>query len=118
GSLELFAADMMPYSQDESILAAWQPVLEYMNALPVREGDTQIMENVLQIAGQDGTFKNQAEQFGLDTTGWSWSAKFGDLNRDGFLDVYIVNGMIAAELFSHLPNNELVEENQVFRNIN
>jgi hypothetical protein len=38
------------------------------------------------------------------------------LNNDGALDLYVVNGMAAAELFGHLPNNELVEQNQVFRN--
>ena len=29
----------------------------------------------------------------------------------------VVNGMIAAELFEHLPGDELVEENQAFRNV-
>ena len=41
--------------------------------------------------------------------------EFGD--NDGFLDAYIVNGMIAVELFEHLPGDELVEENQAFRNV-
>ncbi len=53
---------------------------------------------------------------GLQASGWSWSGKFGDLDSDGFLDVYIVNGMIAEDLFGHLPKGELVEKNQVFRN--
>ena len=40
----------------------------------------------------------------------------GDLNQDGFPNLYVVNGMMARELFSHLPDDELVEENQVYRN--
>lgn len=36
----------------------------------------------------------------------------------GYLDFYVVNGMTAAELFGHLPANELVEENQVSRKHN
>jgi hypothetical protein len=52
----------------------------------------------------------------VDATGWSWSGKFGDLDNDGFLDLYVVNGMIAANLFGHLPGGELVEANQAFRN--
>lgn len=40
----------------------------------------------------------------------------GDLDNDGFLDLYVVNGMAAQELFGHLPRNELVEQNQAFRN--
>ncbi|MCB0124085.1 MAG: CRTAC1 family protein, partial [Caldilineaceae bacterium] len=49
-------------------------------------------------------------------SGWSWAGKFGDLDQDGYLDAYVVNGMIAENLFGHLTNGELVEENQAFRN--
>jgi hypothetical protein len=52
----------------------------------------------------------------VDASGWSWAGRFGDLNNDGYLDLYIVNGMIAKNLFNHLPNDELIEENQAFRN--
>jgi hypothetical protein len=75
------------------------------------------MENVLQVRGADGVFRNQGYSRGISATGWSWSGKFGDLDNDGFLDLYVVNGMIAAELFAHLPGNELVEQNQALRNI-
>jgi enediyne biosynthesis protein E4 len=61
-------------------------------------------------------WRNEAANWGVDATGWSWSAKLGDLDNDGLLDLYIVNGMIAQNLFNHLPNGELVEENQAFRN--
>ena len=43
-------------------------------------------------------------------------SQFGDLDNDGFLDLYIVNGMHNEDLFRHLPNFELVEKNQVFKN--
>jgi len=73
------------------------------------------MTNVLQTL-EDNTYTNISSNLGIEYTGWSWSAKFGDLNNDGYLDLYVVNGMIAEDLFGHLPNNELVEENQVFMN--
>jgi hypothetical protein len=38
------------------------------------------------------------------------------LDNDGFLDLYSVNGMIEETLFGHMPNHELVEKNQAFRN--
>jgi hypothetical protein len=71
---------------------------------------------VLQVRGTDGALHNQAYARAVDATGWSWSSKFGDLDNDGFLDLYVVNGMIAAELFHHLPHDELVEQNQALHN--
>ena len=117
GAQEVFAVDMKPYADDQATLAQWQPVMDMMMDMPHVEGDPQIMENVLYAADGAGNLINVARDFQLDGTGWSWSAKFGDLDNDGFQDLYVVNGMISRELFSHLPNNELVEENQVYRNL-
>ena len=117
GAREIFAVDMKPYADDEETLSQWQPVMDMMMGMPHVEGDPQIMENVLYSAISDGQPVNIARDMKLDGTGWSWSAKFGDLDNDGFQDLYVVNGMISEELFSHLPANELVEENQVYRNL-
>lgn len=116
GHWELFATDMKPYTTDAETLAAWQPVMDMMPEHPPLENDLQVMENVLQMRAATGQFQNRAAASGLQATGWSWSAKFGDLNNDGYQDIYVVNGMAAEELFGHLPNNELVEQNQAFRN--
>ena len=115
GQDELFATDMKPYADDPQTQAAWMPVMEGMHDM-MMPGDPQIMENVLQVRQPDGSFKNEAAPQGVDATGWSWSTRFGDLDNDGRLDLYVVNGMAAEELFSHLPGSELVEENQAFRN--
>ena len=121
GSAELFAADMKPFHPDAATEAAWEPVYRYYEKPP--RGSLQINENVLlrrTTGGEPGGghpgFANEAAARGVDATGWSWSAKFGDLDNDGFSDLYVVNGMIAADLFGHLPGNELVEENLAFRN--
>lgn len=117
GAPEIFAVDMKPYADDDATMAQWQPVMEMMMAMPHVEGDPQIMENVLYSLDEAGQPQNIARAAKLDGTGWSWSAQFGDLDNDGFQDLYVVNGMISLELFSHLPNNELVEENQAYRNL-
>lgn len=114
GSPEIFATDMMPYSDDPETMFAWQPIMDSMSGEHASD-DPQIMENVLQISDSNG-YHNDAFNWGIHATGWSWSGKFGDLNQDGFLDLYVVNGMIERTIFAHLPNHELVEENQAMMN--
>ncbi len=113
GDLEIFAADMKPFRTDEATMAQWMPLMEDMD-FEVTGG--QVMHNVLQVMGPDGSYEDQAGPAALEATGWTWSAQFGDLDNDGLLDLYVVNGMHSQEMFSHLENAELVEENLVFRN--
>jgi hypothetical protein len=41
-------------------------------------------------------YENLARAMGIDLGGWSFGAQFGDLNNDGFLDLYLVNGYVSA----------------------
>ena len=41
-------------------------------------------------------YLNQAGTLNVEQGGWSWGAKFGDLNNDGRLDLYLTNGYISA----------------------
>ena len=42
-------------------------------------------------------YDNLARDLGVELGGWSFGAQFGDLNNDGYLDIYLVNGFISAE---------------------
>jgi hypothetical protein len=101
GQLDFFTTDMKPYVRDPKTSASWLPLMQPMYKERTFD-DPQISENVLQVR--------------IDASGWSWSGKFGDLDTDGDLDLYVVNGMIAADLLHHLPGDELVEENRALRN--
>ncbi|MCC9074760.1 CRTAC1 family protein [Litorilinea aerophila] len=114
GELALFSTDMNPYDISPETLARWLPVFQEMDEHRER-GDPQIMANVLAVPGWRG-WHNQATRRGVDASGWSWAGRLGDLDSDGDLDIYVVNGMIAADMFPFLPNGELVEENQAYRN--
>lgn len=107
---EIFSADMKPYSDDPAILEFYGPRSESQE-----EAAVQVSANAL-LVRRAGGYENLAAGAGLDASGWSWAAQFGDLDNDGFLDLYVVNGMMSEELFAHLAAYALVEENQVFRN--
>lgn len=47
-------------------------------------------------SGAGTTYENMARAMGVDLGGWSFGAQFGDLNNDGFLDLYVANGYISA----------------------
>lgn len=118
GNSEIFSTDMKPYTNDQATVDAWQPILDSLYTNNPDPDDPQIIENVVLQQTSDLTFNNISDRIGVDASGWSWSGKFGDLDQDGFLDLYIVNGFIEFTMFAHLDNHELVEENQAFRNIN
>ena len=116
GFQEIFSTDMMPYDELPETVAAYEPLMAEMDHDRIA-GDPQVMANVLLMHSGILGYQDVARSRGLDSSGWSWSAKFADLDQDGFQDLYVVNGMAEATVFSHLPNHELVEANQAFRNM-
>ncbi len=43
------------------------------------------------------TYQNMARDLGVELGGWSFGAQFGDLNNDGTLDLYLVNGYVSLD---------------------
>ena len=85
GSGEFFTTDMKPYNQATRTLAEWLPLMQ-ASQQKRRADDKQPMENVLQVWTGD-RYQNQAYDRNIDASGWSWAAKFGDLDTDGDLDL-------------------------------
>ncbi|MBK6941795.1 MAG: CRTAC1 family protein [Planctomycetes bacterium] len=48
------------------------------------------------MLGEDGRFENIASGV-AENCGWAWGAQFGDLNNDGWQDLFVVNGFISAD---------------------
>ncbi len=112
GKFEIMATDMKPYLADP----IWQPELE--GPVSMQSGDgVQFLANTLQSRRSNvSAFSERGREAGVDATGWSWSLQFGDLDNDGAVDIYVVNGMFDPVIFATFPGNELVQENQALRN--
>ena len=48
-------------------------------------------------SGDSLRYDNLARAMDVEIGGWSFGAQFGDLNNDGTLDLYLVNGYISAD---------------------
>ena len=114
GTNAIFATDMKPYDQDVKTMAEWLPAMKKLTR-PLTADDPQFTENTLQV-WQYNRWQNQAYNLQIDASGWSWSGKFGDLDNDGWQDLYVVNGMVAKDLLSYLPKNQIDEPDMLFVN--
>jgi hypothetical protein len=48
-------------------------------------------------SGDSVRYENMARAMDVEIGGWSFGAQFGDLNNDGTLDLYLVNGYVSAD---------------------
>lgn len=78
-------------------------------------------QNELFINQGDGTFVEQAEAYGLADQGYSTHAVFFDYDKDGDLDVYLLNNSYEAigsfnKMQNERPNRDSVGGDKLFRN--
>ena len=64
--------------------------------------------NVLLASDGNGGFRDRAAELGVAVGGWSWNARFADVDNDEWQDLYIANG--------HFPSNRR-ESNLLYRNL-
>ena len=78
--------------------------------------------NELFINQQDGTFKEQANDFGLAIQNYSVSPAFFDYDKDGDLDLYLLNhGVHSSQNYTNIQKSNTYNEmssDKLFRNEN
>lgn len=64
----------------------------------ISEEGVLIQGNNLWFPAPDGSlrFDNLASVMSVELGGWSFGAQFGDLNNDGFVDLYLTNGYVSG----------------------
>ncbi len=78
--------------------------------------------NVLFINNKDNTFTEKAKEYGIDCDGQSMQSTFFDYDKDGDLDLYVINypptSFIAPlEYYDYmLDNHELKDSDRLYRN--
>jgi len=48
-------------------------------------------------SGESLRYRNWAGDLGVEAGGWSFGAQFGDLNNDGWQDLFLTNGYVSAD---------------------
>ena len=83
--------------------------------------EPELRRNVLYINQGDGTFKNEAKAYGVDNSERTRHAVFFDYNKDGFLDLFILNQPPNPGSYSEYFKTELLQEkysSRLYKNIN
>ncbi|MEZ4989169.1 MAG: VCBS repeat-containing protein [Saprospiraceae bacterium] len=82
----------------------------------------EVRKNMLYINNGDGTFTEQAAAFGLDDTAHTTQAAFFDYDKDGDLDVYLLNNMTDETgpniIRPKRLNGEMLNTDKLYRNDN
>lgn len=68
--------------------------------------------NLLFINQRDGTFREEAERWGVADSRWSYAAQFADVNGDGRLDLYVANDFGENDLFINKGDKFVDEANE------
>jgi len=75
----------------------------------------QYMWNAVYLNTGTDRFAEAAHLTGMDATGWTWSARFGDLRNEGRLDVFFTCGMIRNFIDADLIDRQNVAPNLTAR---
>jgi hypothetical protein len=89
---DLFMVDMSPTTHFKQ--KTTMGVMSAQKLAMVSGPPPQVMRNSLLINSGVGRFWEAAYLAGIADTDWSWATRFVDLDNDGWLDVFVGNGMV------------------------
>jgi hypothetical protein len=76
--------------------------------------------NMLWHNNHDGTFTDVSKETETCATLWGWAAKFADFDNDGWLDLFVVNGLRSAGKENYIPvllNNTITKPGVDFTDV-
>lgn len=110
GLADLFVAEMAGTTHFKSKVAMGDMggLVDYMDTLVT----PQYMKNAVFLNTGADRFREIAKMTGLGSTDWTWSARFEDLDNDGWVDLHVTNGMVRPFIDSDLLNQVKMMETQ------
>ncbi len=115
GRIDFLATDMAGSNHYRSKMAMGDMSKDrwfFVNAKP-----QQYMRNALFLNTGVGRMFEAAQMSGIASTDWTWSPKFGDLNNDGWVDLFITNGMSRDFMNSDLQRSEVQRGGEMWRDM-
>ncbi len=94
GLMDFFITDMRDRNHPEFIAGMEEIGRGLWEMERVNELIPQYMWNAVYLNTGTDHFAEVAHLTGMDATGWTWSARLGDLDNDGRLDAFVTAGMI------------------------
>ena len=104
GFSEVYVTDMLP--EGDARLKNTTEFDRYdIYYLKLRDGFYhQFMQNSLQLNNGNGTFSEIAFHSGVAETDWSWGPIIFDMDNDGYLDIFVANG-----IYHDLTNQDFID---------
>ncbi|MFT6073187.1 MAG: uncharacterized membrane protein YraQ (UPF0718 family) [Yoonia sp.] len=84
------------YTLRDSCVKSFEDLLEYSEEEYAASLKQIQSHNVLLQVGEDGVYVDRAVDLNISISGWTWNSKFADLNNDGWVDLFQVNGNFAS----------------------
>ncbi|MEC9046614.1 MAG: VCBS repeat-containing protein [Planctomycetota bacterium] len=91
GRLDLIVADMSMTTHEKAKVLMGD--MDEERPVLMHSDPPQVMRNALLLNTGNGRFQEAAKLAGVASTDWTWSVLFGDLDNDGWSDLFATNGI-------------------------